>query len=72
MVLYESSQEESPYYASTYTLLEQPAFWLNLMLGLASTCIPVYAFLRYKQLIGGNPMFDTKKMQRCEVHWQAR
>ena len=55
----EDSSSSSPYYASIYpNMMKSPVLWLNVFLGTAVSCAPIYAFFKYKQFFGGNPMYD--------------
>lgn len=55
----EDIKETSPYYKSIYTeMMKSPVFWLNVILGVGATCVPIYAFFKFKQFFGGHPMYD--------------
>ena len=50
---------KSPYYKNIYSeMLRSPILWLNVIMAVAIMIVPCYAFFKYRQLFGGNPIFD--------------
>jgi len=60
----EDGRPASPYYQSIYTeMFKSPVLWLNVVMGIAVQAVPIYAFFKYRQFFGGNPMHDVTYQQ---------
>ena len=56
---FDDSIPESPYYHSIWPqLFQTPIFWLHIFAGVSAAVVPIYAWLKYRQFFGGNPMHD--------------
>ena len=50
---------DGDYYKMLYTeTFKVPLFWFQVFAGVAFSVIPIYAWLKYRQFMGGNPMHD--------------
>ena len=49
------------YYKSLYAeIFKSPRLWLEILAGVSIAVAPIYAWLKYRQFFGGNPMHDLK------------
>ena len=49
----------SVYYKSLYAeIFKSPRLWLEIFAGVSIAVVPIYAWLKYRQFFGGNPMHD--------------
>ena len=39
-------------------MFKSPVLYLDILMGAGAMTFPVYAFFKYRQFFGGNPMFD--------------